>query len=315
MRPRRLAALGGLALLLVGVLGYLAVAWQMAGGVTQARRKALEADPSSVGLPYREVAFHPRGDPSLTLRGWRIRPPGEQAVVILVHGVDSNRADPGVGYLELARGLAERCIGVLLFDLRGHGESGGTQVSGGYFERYDALGAFDLLVQEGVPPERIGLLGVSLGGAIALLAAAMEPRIQAVVADSAFARLTDLIVQEVRRRTDLPDALVPLFVPGMVGMARLRFGIDIQALAPEEAVARLAYPILVIHGTEDDRIPPEHGRRLARASPHPETALWLVAGAEHARTFRTAPEEYLERVARYLAARLGVAPRCPAVGR
>jgi len=315
MRPRRLALVGGLALLFLLALAYLAISWQMAGGVTKARREPLEADPSSVGLLYTEVAFHPRGNPSLTLRGWRIRPPGEQAVVVVVHGVDSNRADPDVGYLDLARGLADRCMGSLLFDLRGHGESEGTQVSGGYYERYDALGAFDLLLQEGVPPGRIAFLGVSLGGAVALLASATEPRVQAVVADSAFARLTDLVVQEVRRRTDLPDPLVPLFVPGMVGMARLRFGIDIRALAPEEAVARLPYPILVIHGTEDDRIPPEHGQRLAHASPHPDTALWRVPGARHARTFRTAPDEYLERVAHYLSARLGVSPHCPAGAR
>ena len=215
--------------------------------------------------------------------------------MIIVHGVDSTRADPEVGYLELADALSKRGFSSLMFDLRGHGESVGEQVSGGLFEQRDLLGAFDFLVQRGAPPNRIGVLGVSLGGAVALLAAAKEPRLQAVVADSTCADLSDLIVAEAEKRTGLPKWLVP----GMVQSAKLAYGIDIKQITPVEAIKQLPYPILLIHGSSDERIVPSHAQSLEAAFTAPGTTLWIVPGAEHARTFKSSSSEYTKRVVQY----------------
>ena len=65
------------------------------------------------------------------------------------------------------------------------------------------------------------------------------------------------------------------------------------------------YPVLLIHGTADTRILPSHWERMKEASPYGDTELWLVEGAEHVKSYRTAPEEYLERVAAYFGERLG----------
>jgi len=170
MRPVIITAL---ALLIVLGVPYGGVSWYMASQVTVAERNPLEDFPSSVGLSAKDVSFVPRGEEdTIILKGWLINAPESRGTVIIVHGVDSNRADPEVGYLELADALAKRGLSSMLFDLRGHGESGGEQVSGGLFEQHDLLGAFDFLIEREVTPERIGVLGVSLGGAVALLAAA-----------------------------------------------------------------------------------------------------------------------------------------------
>jgi dipeptidyl aminopeptidase/acylaminoacyl peptidase len=287
-----------LLLLLVLAIAYGAISWQMASAVTEAERKPLEATPASVGLDYQEVSFPSRrGD--VTLKGWYIPVAEGEPTIIIVHGVDSNRASQGVGILDIARGLADKGLNLLLFDLRAHGESGGEKMSGGYFEQQDLLGAFDFLVERGIPPDQIGVLGFSLGGAVALLAAGQEPDLRAVVADSPFADISDLIVSETRERTDFPDWMVPALVPGMVTAGRLLYGIDINAIAPVKVVPRLDFPILLIHGLEDDRVPPSHSQRLKAASRHPDTELWLVPGAEHTRNFKAQPEEYIARVAGY----------------
>lgn len=297
MRPVIITAL---ALLTVLGVPYGGVSWYMASQVTVAERNPLEALPASVGLSSKDVSFAPRGNEhTITLQGWLVSAPESRGTVIIVHGVDSNRADPEVGYLELADALAKRGFSSMLFDLRGHGESGGEQVSGGLFEQQDLLGAFDFLIEREVAPERIGVLGVSLGGAIALLAAAKEPQLQATVADSTFADLSDLIVAEAKKRTNLPEWMVPILVPGMIQAAKLAYGIDIKQIAPIEAIKQLPYPVLLIHGNADERIMLSHAHRLAEASPHPGTKLWVVPAAEHARTFKSNPEEYTKRVARY----------------
>jgi len=304
MRPRLrwlrwiAPALLALVLVLYGV-----VSWYMAYQVTVAERNALEAAPGDLGLSFEDVEFAPRGG-EVALKGWYIPSGDAKATIIICHGINSNRADTSIGLLEIARDLGQRGFNVLLFDLRGHGESGGAQMSGGYFERLDVLGAFDFLLERGVPPDKIGIQGFSMGGGVVLLAAGEEPRIRAVVADSAFAGIEDLIVEETRKRTDAPGWLVPALVPGMQVATRLVYGIDIGAIKPARAVTGLEYPILLIHGTNDTRILSSHSERMKQASPHQETQLWLVEGAEHVQAYRTSPQEYVERVAAYFEGRL-----------
>ena len=288
---------------------YLAISYFMAAGVTKADREPLEASPSAYGLEFEQVEFSPRSE-ELALDGWYV--PSDASgpsdafgpTVILVHGHNSNREEDG-DFLAMTAGLVDEGFNVLLFDLRSHGVSEGGKVSGGYYERLDVLGAFDYLVSRGVRSEQIGVLGFSMGAATALLGVADEPGIRAVVADSPYADVSDLIAQETARQTPFPEWLVPIFVPGMKPLARMLFGIDVGKLVPEEAVTALDFPILVIHGTGDERIPVEHGVRVHMAS-HRDSVLWLVPDVGHADAFKERPEEYVERVAAYFSGRLGV---------
>ena len=292
-------------LLLVGFYGY--VSYSMASGVTKLDRSPLEGHPTEYGLPYENVAFSPRGDEwdDIVLRGWLIEKGKDELTLMLIHGLNRNRT--GDNALELARRLFDRGFNVLLFDIRGHGESSGDRLSAGYFERWDILGAYDFLVQRGVPPEGVGLLGWSLGAGTALLAAAEEPGIKAVVSDSSFADVHDLIAQETARATVFPQWAVPVFVPGMKVIARVLYGIDVGAVVPEKAAGTLGYPILVIHGGEDSRVPVEQSVRIY-TSASAGSELWLVHGSDHADAVVDAPDEYVERVDAYFHSRLADNP-------
>ena len=293
----------GLPVVLLLVVFYGYVSYSMASGVTKLDRSPLEGHPTEYGLPYENVAFSPRGDEwdDIVLRGWLIEKERDELTVILVHGLNRNRT--GDNALELAGRLFDRGFNVLLFDIRGHGESDGERLSAGYFEKWDVLGAYDFLAQRGASPEEIGLLGWSLGAATALLAAAEEPAIKAVVSDSSFADVHDLIAQETARATVFPQWVVPVFIPGMKIISRILYGIDVGAVVPERAAGTLGYPILVIHGEADERVPAEQSVRI-HASAAAGSELWLSPGSEHADAVIDAPDEYVERVDAYFRGRL-----------
>ena len=131
---------------LIGI--YAWVSYRMAADLTLAERTELEGTPADFGRVYESVRFMSRrGD--VMLDGWYLPGLGGMPVAILVHGIGSNRT--GGSMTELACMMNERGYGVLVFDLRGHGESGDGLMSGGWHERMDVLGAVDYLLGRGVP--------------------------------------------------------------------------------------------------------------------------------------------------------------------
>ena len=284
---------------MVVVVLYGLVSFLIAQGVTNASRKPQEQIPSDFNLVSEDVEFFSRrGD--VKLSGWYLPGDDSSPHLIFVHGIGSVRSG------DKAVGLAARIVGlgynVLMFDLRGHGSSGGDKVSGGFYERADVLGAFDYLLRRGVDTGRVGLMGFSMGAATSIMAAAQEPGIIAVAADSTYANASELIAREAARKTPIPGWLTPVFMPAAKLMANGIYGIDIGSLVPEESVAILGYPVLVIHGTGDKRIPLEQGQRVADAAKE-GSSIWLVPEVDHVDAFLTHPDEYTERVNEYFSSR------------
>ena len=296
---RRLKWVVSVGILLV-VTAYFGISYLVATGITKAERKEQEDHPSAYGLRYEEVEFLSREE-DVNLKGWYLSGKREMPTLIFVHGIGSVRT--GDNAMELAARLIYLGYNVLLFDLRAHGTSGGDKVSGGVNEQQDVLGAFDYLVGRGVYSDTIGVLGFSMGASTSLLAVVQEPEIQALVADSPYADASELIAQETVRKTPFPSWLVPVFIPTAKLMADHFYGIDVSTLVPEQTVTGISYPILVIHGTEDTRIPFDHGVRVHEAS-NSESKIWLVPGVEHVDAFLTHPNEYVERVDDYFKGRL-----------
>jgi fermentation-respiration switch protein FrsA (DUF1100 family) len=144
----------------------------------------------------------------------------------------------------------------------------------------------------GVPPGRIGLWAQSFGSA-AVLATAEAPAVRALVTDSAFADPRHVIDKEIHDRTGAP----PVFTPGVTAAARLLYGFDLAAIAPERAVWRIApRPILFVHGDADARIPVAEAYRLKAASRDPADELRIVPGAGHVLAYAEHPEANAARV-------------------
>ena len=289
---------------------YLGISALMARGLTRSKRVPAGDGPSSLGLAYETVTFQSR-DGRAELSGWLIPPPGspdmriamERRWIVMVHGHGSNRADASSGMLSLARDLHTRGFGILLFDLRASGESTGARGSAGFYERFDLLGALDYLVERGARRDRIGALGHSLGGVVALMVCADPGSAGAVVADSAFADLWMMI----HRSQEGPAMALSLLNPGMGLMARLIYGININEISPVESVSISDTPTLLIHGEDDMMVPLEQARMLARAlaiskpgeATDGDESLWIVPDAGHLKAYRNRSQEYVERVSRF----------------
>jgi len=125
------------------------------------------------------------------------------------------------------------------------------------------------------------------------------------VSDTTYAGVSDLVTQEVSRTTPLPGWIVPLFNPGTTLAADLLYKIKIEEMTPEIAVTDISYPILLIHGMSDTRIPLQHSIRVHKAA-HPSSTLWQVPDVEHVDAFKTHPDEYTRRVTSYFEAHLGI---------
>jgi pimeloyl-ACP methyl ester carboxylesterase len=288
------------AVVVVLLLAYFAVSYLMASGITTAKRKPLESTPQAYGMAYEDVAFTSRaGD--VGLRGWYIQSTGE-ASILFVHGINNNREEDG-DFLKLAKLYSDHGYNCLLFDLRGHGESEGEMVSGGYFERSDVLGAFDYLVSRGNSPGLVAIHAYSMGAGTSLITLPLEPSIHAAVLDSPFANVSDMLVKETALKTPFPEWMVPVFLPGVTLTSRIAFGIDIGELAPEEAVTKIDYPILLVHGTADGRIPYEQSERIFENAPS-GSELWLVPGVDHTNAYPEMPDEYSTKVLSYVGGRL-----------
>lgn len=283
---------------------YLSTCWYLAWKLSAAERKHATRTPADLGFSNAERVFFETED-GLRLEGWLVPSAGERAI-ILVHGIYSHAWDGHAA--DLVGAYAKAGFDVFLFDLRGQGRSAG-RLGLAWLEHRDIQGAVNMLLRRGFKPGSIGLHGTSYGAAAAVVATAQIPEIGALVADSAFADLRDVMLGETARQTSLPLAMVLPLGPGLRMMARLQFGLDLLTISPEKWIGVIERrPILLIHGDRDSVIPLEAARRLHAAAPA-GTELWILTGRDHTEDMRLAPdyaeaspmrEEFLDRVVRFL---------------
>lgn len=223
---------------------------------------------------------------------------GARGAILLVHGKDACRGDElRAPTSPLAHAFAAAGFAVLAIDLRGHGASSRARLTYGWRERHDVLGAVDWLRAQG--HERIGVLGASMGASTALMAAADEPAIAALVADSAFADFALMIERQFRRRSGLPG----FFLPGALALGRLLTGVDLRRVRPiAHARALSGRPVLVIHSEGDRMIPVDDARAIARAS---GAELWTTPTQHHIGSYGGAPAAYIDRVLAFFVRHLG----------
>ncbi len=297
-------------------LSYASLCLYVATRLVYVSQTPVTTTPASLGLAYREVTFPSRGDHVL-LKGWYIPgvlPDGHLTTadtIIAVHGLRTNRTDSGVGLLDLSGALARQGFAVLAFDMRGMGDSPPAPISFGLYEQRDVLGAVDWLRSGALPypalgrPQHLLGWGVSMGAATLLFAAAEEPAIAAVVADSAYADLLPVLEKQLPGQSGLPA----FFTPGILEAAQALYGIDYAAVRPVDVVARLApRPVFFIQGADDTYVPTSALSdldRAARAAPGARVQSWLVPGAAHAQGFHVAGEVYVMRVVDFYRAALG----------
>lgn len=251
--------------------------------------------PFELNLPAEEVAFSPLYGDHL-VSGWYIPYPDATTTILVCPGYRGRRAD----VLGMVGQLWKAGHNVLAFEYYGHGSVVGKPVTLGYREINDFLGAVAYAKQR-ASQTRLGVVGYSMGAAIAIMASARTPEVEAVVADSAFATHKSAVEYAVNRTLHVPfvlfDWLTDLFL-------WLRAGYHFHQVEPLREIARIApRPILIIHGLKDTLVNPHDATLLYEAAGEPKE-LWLLPGVEHCGAYFDDRTAYTTRVIDFLDANL-----------
>jgi alpha-beta hydrolase superfamily lysophospholipase len=293
-----------LILLFIPPIVAMVLGWLVAPSFLRPIRRPLtpdlvqQADASFAQIGVHREPFDVRAPDGILLHGWKVRaaqPNGSW--VLLFHGVADNR----MGVLEHALILLRAGYGVTLMDARAHGESEGPIATYGWLERNDTRAILDALVAA-EHPDHIFALGESMGAGIALQSAGVDPRIEAVVAESSFASLREASYDYAGLQ-QYPLLGKTLFAPGawvMLARGQSLAGFPAAEVSPERAVAARAFPVLLICDEADTTLPCRHTLKIYTAARGPKS-LWVVPHAFHTAALGYEPEQFKRRVLQFFA--------------
>lgn len=239
-------------------------------------------------------------DDGLILRGTYIAAAqASEKAVILLHGLYQNRS-MCIPFVDMYH---TRGYNVLIVDQRGHGESQGEGTTWGIRETDDMDGWVRWLKQR-KKQERIGLHGVSLGAAMALLYAGSEKGKDTafVIADSSYGNIIDLGREKIAARQGGRDLVVgynillPFFQAAMFRHTRK----TVARIEPSQAVKALTVPVLFLHGEDDGLVPSKTAEHLYAMCGSPRKYIHLFRNSAHAVGVETNYAEYVKTVDDFL---------------
>jgi uncharacterized protein len=260
------------------------------------RPRHARLDAAATGLPLKPVAIP--SSSGATLAGWFL-PGAGRGAVLLLHGVKSNR----LVLVDRMRFLRDSGYSTLAIDFQAHGESTGDEITFGRLESLDARSALKWL-RARLPGERVAVLGISMGGAAALIGEPIEA--DAVIVESAFPDFEAVVSNRLALILGPPGRI---FTPFALAPMRLA-GIDASKLRPIDDIARLHAPVFVMTGAEDRKTTVEDARALF-AKANPPKLYWETPGAGHIDLAFAGGAAYRERLLSFLDSTLRPAPASP----
>lgn len=231
--------------------------------------------------------------------------PGDRGFCFVVaHGFTLNWQRPRVWWV--LRRLAEQA-GVVGFDFRGHGRSGGASTLGD-----KEIKDLDVAVRyaRDLGYEQVATIGFSMGGSVVLRHAGLLGGVDAVVSVSGPGRWYYRGTPSMRRVHWAVEHRAGRVVTRQFLKTRISGGRwDPIPLPPAEAAARISpTPLLIVHGDQDDYFPADHAEQLFEAARQPKD-LWIVPGIGHAESGVTGP--LLDRIGRWARTATAVAEESP----
>src|SRR5437588_10907388 len=229
---------------------------------------------------------------------WFFRQTGSPQVIVISPGHKGRRQD----VLGIAVALWRKGFNVVCYSTRGMPSSDRVTITMGVREVQE-LAAAIAFARRRVKDARIGLLGYSMGAVVSLLGGAGEPGVMALVLDSPFSDLRQLLNETVRRLSLMPGQ--PFVALASVWLM-WRAGCRISECSPISVLSALEpRPLFFIHGGADEVVPVHHSRRLYDAY-RGAREIWIVQGAPHTGAYFADRGLYVERVAGFFARQLGL---------
>lgn len=286
---RRIAVAGGLVLLVLAARIARAVIGELRD-VKPHRIAVPNAPPVLADGPMQDVLLRTRD--GVDIRGW-YAPTRNGAAIVLGHGYGANRTQ----LMPEAKLLAEQGYGVLVFDYRAHGESGGDMTSYGDHEREDVRSAVDFVArQPGVDAKRLGALGFSMGAPPIALVAAEDRPFRAVVLEGVTSSLIDACLDE--------SGAFGWVLAEPIALTLKARGVRVEQVRIDQAVARFGKTaLLAVQGALEDSRLAGRTRQVYAAADGPKSYL-VVKNAGHGGYFDGDHEAYARALTSFFASAL-----------
>jgi dipeptidyl aminopeptidase/acylaminoacyl peptidase len=260
--------------LVVVAIGYLLLSL-LIQRLYRAPRRVETGTPADFGLPFHTVAIPTEN--GRRLHAWYVPSPAasENApAVVAIHGWGGN-AEVMLPFAVL---LHRAGYATLLLDARNHGRSDADTFSSMPRFAEDLEHGFDwLAARTEIDPQRIALLGHSVGAGAALLVASRREDVAAVVSIAAFAHPQQLM------RRQMESHRIPYRPVGWLVLHYIErtIGHRFDAIAPINTIRNIRCPVLLVHGCEDRSVPVSDAEAIHAQRAHRRVDLLTLPGAEH----------------------------------
>lgn len=280
-----------LALLALAGIAYLGISTYIAYSLTIPSPSQVNLDKHMIGERVADITF--RASDGLQLAGWYFPGVNDKAIMF-VPGAGQNRVNEAYGSAEIASYFVKQGYTVLMFDLRGTGDSGKTRQSFGQYEKNDVIGAFSYLKAQEYKPESIGIISDSLGAISTIMAATEVKDAGAIVLDTPATEVKTAISHLMVGEHHIPR----FFHPAVYFFARVLYGIDPASVRPIDKISILSNtPLLFLHGGKDDLILPFNSEQLLSKVHNGQRVVF--PDAKHVQTYKSNKELYLETVSEF----------------
>jgi len=225
-----------------------------------------------------------------------------EKMILLVHGHKSN----STGVLKYSKRLIEAGYGIVVYDTRSFGESGGKVCTGGFREKQDLLQLITM-VRQRYPEASIGLWGESMGGATVLQSLKDSPPVDFAVAICPYTELKELFLHHLKRRN-----LKGFILQWSYHWAALFFkkiaGCAVENISAGESLKGNRIPLLLVHGLSDSYVPTQMSIDLHQHYPE-HSELLLIEGGTHADSFVQNPSVFWQGTLDFLSRQKKAAPK------
>lgn len=216
-----------------------------------------------------------------------------KGLIILIHGIRGQKES----FNGLARRLAKRGFHSVAMDLRGHGENTAIHCTFGAKEKYDTSLLIDHLIHKEGIDQKIGLWGISLGGAVSLQTLAIDKRISFAIIESTFSNLSVTVHNYFKHYGGFDIAPYSEYLIKRAGKIA---EFQPSEIVPSEACKNITQDILLVHGDKDKRIPIKNAHENFDNLKSHNKDLLIIEGADHGGVWEVGGEEYFEKAFEFL---------------
>ena len=240
------------------------------------RRQYISED---YGITAEQISL--KTEDGLSLAAWHTKANSGRGTVILLSGIQNPSVTAFFGYAKM---LADNGWDSLLIEMRGRNLSEGREIGLGYTEWNDVVAGVNYLSDNQEASDLpIIAMGTSLGGATSIMAAGKDPRVDGVIAISAFSSWEDAFLDNMNL-VNVPRLFCTLEKPFVKLYLGIHYGFDTVSYSPLKALEYFGNrPLLLMHSTKDSQVPYPSFERLRKQAEkcNIDTSTFVREGDEH----------------------------------